>query len=493
MTSKKRAAIYTRISRDWTGDAAGVARQEQDCRALVERHGWTVVDVFADNDTSAYSKKPRPGYRALLTAIEAGAVDAVVVWHTDRLYRRMPDLEEYIATCQPRNVPTYAVQSGPLDLATPSGRMIARQLGAVAQYESEQKAERQKRANLQRAQAGRYFGTRRPFGYEDDGVTIRVDEAVAVRQACEWFLDGISLGEIARRWNARGFRTPQAGNEWTTEVLARTLQTERIAGMRTYRREIVRDENGEPVRVEWPPLIDVDTWRAVQSKFADPDRKFPHASRLLLSGVAVCAACGGPIQSGGTRNGRRRYRCRQNGAHVYREAAPIDDYVEALVVERMTRPDGLDALTPAASKADVRALREEIETVRRRDVELAEAYADGVVTLAQLKAGRKRAEGRISELEARLPVTGSPALRRLAESDDVAATWAGLDVDTRRLVVDQLMRVELLAPGTKENAYLDWRRRILNPETVRVTWRDADDLATVEPITRRTIRKAAER
>ena len=83
----RRAAIYTRISQDREGAGLGVERQEADCRALAERLGWTIVAVHADNDLSAYSGKPRPGYLALLADLRAGAADAVVCWHTDRLHR----------------------------------------------------------------------------------------------------------------------------------------------------------------------------------------------------------------------------------------------------------------------------------------------------------------------------------------------------------------------------------------------------------------------
>jgi DNA invertase Pin-like site-specific DNA recombinase len=38
-----RAAAYVRISRDREGQALGVARQEDDCKALAERRGWTVT------------------------------------------------------------------------------------------------------------------------------------------------------------------------------------------------------------------------------------------------------------------------------------------------------------------------------------------------------------------------------------------------------------------------------------------------------------------
>ena len=64
------------------------------------------------------------------------------------------------------------VPFGAIDLATPSGRLVARQLGAVARYEIEHAIERQKSAKLQAAKAGKYGGGMRPYGYKGDGVTI---------------------------------------------------------------------------------------------------------------------------------------------------------------------------------------------------------------------------------------------------------------------------------------------------------------------------------
>ena len=82
------AAIYVRISRDRAGAGLGVERQEHDCRELAARLGWPVVEVFTDNDLSAYSGRPRPAYRAMIEAVRAGRVQAVLAWHPDRLHRR---------------------------------------------------------------------------------------------------------------------------------------------------------------------------------------------------------------------------------------------------------------------------------------------------------------------------------------------------------------------------------------------------------------------
>lgn len=466
-----RVGLYTRISKDATGLGAGVARQEQDCRAKAEANGWTVARVYSDNDTSAYSGTPRPGYRQLLNDIKTGALDAVLVWHVDRLYRRTTELEEFIAICQPRNVPTYTVQSGPLDLATPSGRMVARTLGSVSQYESEQKAERQRRANRQRAEAGRHFGTRRPFGFELDGVTVRPDEAEAVRQACADVLAGKSLASIARDWNARGFVTPQAANDWTSSVLRRTLQTERLAGVKTYRGQIVRDTDGMPVEAAWPAVVDLETWHAVQGFLSSRTPSWPGASRQLLSGVARCAVCDAVIHSGGSRNGRRRYRCSQKGGHAYREAEPIDEYVSDVAIARLARPDAVDLFAAAKDAPDVAEIQREIVALNVRRDAMAEGFADGSVTLSQFKAANAKLAARIEELEATLPTRSLPALVDLVSARDPREVWSTLSDDIRRQVIDALMIVRLTSVGTKERAYFDVKARLVNPATVRIEWR----------------------
>src|SRR4051794_6218932 len=83
-----RTAIYTRISKDERDDRLGVDRQERLCREHAEGVGLDVVMVFTDNDTSAYARKRRAGFEQLVETLKNGDVDAVCVYHVDRLYRR---------------------------------------------------------------------------------------------------------------------------------------------------------------------------------------------------------------------------------------------------------------------------------------------------------------------------------------------------------------------------------------------------------------------
>jgi hypothetical protein len=58
-----RCAISCRISWDWEGKGLGIQRHLEDCLAVAQRSGWTVVDHCIDNDTGAsrYSKKKAGG------------------------------------------------------------------------------------------------------------------------------------------------------------------------------------------------------------------------------------------------------------------------------------------------------------------------------------------------------------------------------------------------------------------------------------------------
>lgn len=194
----RRAAVYVRISEDRNGAGLGVERQREDCHALAERLGWTITEDYVDNDVSAFSGKPRPEYRRLLTDLGEGRADAVLVWHTDRLHRSLLELEEYVSLAERLKIMTQTVTAGELDLSTPSGRMLARILGSVARQEVEHKAERTRRAHLQAAQQGRWRGGARPFGYEADAVNVREDEAAELVRMSEAVLAGQTLGALSR-------------------------------------------------------------------------------------------------------------------------------------------------------------------------------------------------------------------------------------------------------------------------------------------------------
>lgn len=470
----RRAAIYCRISEDRDGTKLGVERQEEDCRVLAEHKGMEVVAVYADNDTTAYTGKPRPEYARLLEAVRGGDVDVVLAWHEDRLHRAPRELEDYIEACQPRGVPTYFAQAGELDLTTASGRMTARIRGAVSRQESEHKAERIARKHVQSARAGIWRGGARPFGWRlahDErgrpaGAVLVEDEAQVVREACRVVLAGGSLGSIVADLNRRGVTTSR-GNPWTYATLRQMLRRPKNAGLSELNGEIVG------TMTDWPALVTEDTWRAVCAVLEEPSRRRSKSNRArwLMAGIALCGAeaCGRPLKSATTGAGARKrtvYRCTAGGGgHVARAAPALDEHVEGVVLGVLARPDWREALTPPdRDTPDLEALRVEALALEKRLEEAADAYADGTITRAQLERITERTTGRLVEARDGLNAAHrGTLLGDFAAGTEPAAVWAALSLDRRRDIVRELLTVTVLPSGRRGKAY--------DPELIDFQWR----------------------
>ena len=219
-----------------------------------------------------------------------------------------------------------ATVTGDLDLTTDAGRLVGRILASVARGEVERKGARQKRAQQQAAQQGRPAGGRRAFGYAADGITVDKAEAKEIRAAYQTLLAGGSLKSIARRWNGAGALTTM-GNGWTHSTVRRTLLNPRYAGRRSYRGEVVG-------AATWPAIVDDDTFDAASALLALPERRTTAstARKYLLPAIALCWVCGSDIATGRTRHHKRVYVC-SAAKHISRTAEPVDQLVEAVVIE----------------------------------------------------------------------------------------------------------------------------------------------------------------
>lgn len=470
------AIIYLRISEDRTGLEAGVTRQREDCEQRCAERGWRVVSVETDNDQSASTS-----FDAVLAAVESGAVSVVVAWALDRLQRNRRDEIRLYEACQAHGVMLSLVKGNDLEFGTAAGRFVADSLGSVARMEVGMKSERQQRANEQAAKAGRRVGGRRPFGYEPDGTTIREHEASAVRDGYRAVLTGVSLGEIARGWNRRGLVTGQARwkgehagepSPWRRDSVRAVLLNPRYAGLRAHRGEIVG-------AATWPAVIDESTYYAAHAVLTDESRARPPLSgAALLTGLGRCGVCRtATVHAGGAsqqQQGSRIYRCAGSQGHVARRAEPVEQYVEAVIIERLSRPDARDLLTDH-KRPDIDELRMQATALRARLDSLAVEFADGSLTASQLRAATERMRAKLADAEAAMADAGRvDVLGPLVTSDDVRAVWDSLSVARRRQVIDVLATVTIHPPGRGTRFARDETGRYdldRVAETVEIDWR----------------------
>lgn len=458
----KRAVVYCRISLDTTGEGLGVARQEERCRELCAQRGWQVVDVVVDNSVSASTRKVRPGWRKVLDLIESRAVDIVVAWQVDRMYRSLRDLEDLVELTEATGV-TLATVSGELDLSTPNGRFLARILCSAARQEVDIKSARQKAAHHQRVKGGKPWWTARPFGFERNG-DHREPEASALRQAYAEVLTGQSVYAIAARWNAAGILTPK-GNPWRSSNLRHVLMQERNAGVHTYR----GDETGS--QATWEPLVSEDIYRATVRLLSDPTRNTGGGGHRkgLLTGVVLCSRCGGRVLQGQSRANKagERYRvyvCRKTRC-ITIPADWLDSYVLRQVIDRAEQWQPSDSAEQQAAEREEVQLRAEESALLARKQSLAELFIAGTVDEVALAAGNAKAEEKLAEIRDRLAELARA--RAGVDLADIEAVWDAVDrMDTERVraIVETVCEFIRLLPRRKG-------ARTPKAEDVEIKWR----------------------
>lgn len=356
-TLPKRAGLYCRLSYAPDGSEEKVDRQEGDCRELAGRLRWPVSEahVFKDNSRSAWQRnRKRPQWDKMLAAIETGEIDAIIVYHGDRLIRQPYDLEMLIGIADSKRI-RIASPSGTRNLDSPDDRFILRIEAAQACRESDNTSRRVRRTLTERADQGRtQVGGHRPFGFGVQiGVRKRVDPKTGeeievpvydtdqhVEDEAGWLVDAVDQllagqkqSTVVRWLNTKC--TTTAGNPWTTKTFRDLLLRPRIAGL--------LEHQGVLKKAAWEGIIPRDTWQDVKALYERNGETYRYAGRerrYLLSTVAECGGCEEATMRGRPVQGKDKPRRRTTYTQYYcpvckkvsRKTAHVDSYVEGRVL-----------------------------------------------------------------------------------------------------------------------------------------------------------------
>jgi DNA invertase Pin-like site-specific DNA recombinase len=458
------AAIYARQSLDQAKLGAAVERQIDECRAYAKAQGIVVLEEYVDNDVSA-TTGIRPAFTRLVAAIEAGTIDTVICWHTDRLYRRVRDLVDLVDLAESRKLSIMSVRSGTLDLTTPSGRLVAGMLGHAARFEVEHKSARQAVGIAQMARKGIMRSNRTLYGYRRTGRLVTIDEfeAKVVRQLYSRYIAGWSRHKLAKDLNERGIKSPRDA-QWKGQTVGNMLSNKTYCGLSVYRGEVVGVG-------QWTPLISrrqFSRYEAVRD--ARPaQRVMENPSPQWLSGIVTCDECG-ELMGARTDNHPKRdaiehplvYRCLR-GDGVTRLVVDVDREVERAILERLS---SIDQSPLVHSQLLVGPELAKIEELRERKRELATALAEGLFPLTAVRARALGLSRQIRELQLFISdQLGGNLVLELLDHDDIEHRWRQLSTHDRRRIALSLITVRILRRGISGP---DSR-----PDLIKISWRDS--------------------
>jgi DNA invertase Pin-like site-specific DNA recombinase len=475
-----RAAIYDRVSKDKRRDARSVEEQETANITHCDKYGWVVQEIFTDNDRSAsrFARKSRPDWERLVETLDDGQIDVLVMWEPSRGDRELEMWARLLGKCRRLGVLIHVTSHDrTYDVRRPRDWRTLAEDGVDSAYESEKVSERIRRGTRARASEGRPHGPPL-YGYERVydphtghlvGQTINAAQAAVVKEIADMVMRGISLGEIARRLNARGVPSPR-GDRWQASPIKRLVLNPSYLGFRTYRAEKIYSPGW------FPPILNERDHYVCVAKLTAPERggARPSMVKHLLSGLADCGVCDGTVKVI-NRNAAPRYCCRATGkdgrisGHVVRSLPAVDEYVESVVVALLQTPDAIASMSSTSESEELRDILAEIE---RERAELDSFYgkaASGLLSadgLARVEAARLP---RIADAERRArEIRFMPHVLELAGDgpDLVPARWGELEITQKRDVLSALFaRITIMPVGAG-------RRNVPGGESVKLTPRN---------------------
>ncbi|WP_165964233.1 recombinase family protein [Actinomadura sp. KC216] len=447
------AGIYCRLSYAPDGSLEKVERQEADARRVADRLAWPISErhVFHDNNRSAWQRgRKRPGWDAMLAAIDAGEMDAIIVYHGDRLIRQPYDLETLLNISDSKGVRLASV-SGVRNLDSPDDRFILRIEAAQACRASDDTSRRVRRGWEARARAGRPIGGgKRAFGFEPDNETRRESECAILAEAAERLLAGQTEGGVLR-WMDTVCTTTQ-GNQWVGKALKNLMMAPRVAGLIHYQ--------GVYYKATWDPIISPETWEDLKLLFQQRSEEFGYAGRErkhLLSGVARCPS-GHGLRSkpagGRNRPTTRIYWCavRKCPTSVGRDMELLDAYVEGRVLALLNDEKflaELHAADPSVAKELAQLERRKADAARQLEELVDNPDVDAGIVARSLAGFERKIRKLRDQAEAS---DRRRLLRRFAGIEREA--WEDLSVDVRSSVVAATYRITV-KPTTRRGPGFD--------------------------------------
>lgn len=403
----KFGVIYARYSSHSQNEQT-IETQVQECEAYAKKNNITIVNTYVDKALTA-TKDKRTNFLKLIrdSKKQRPKFEYVIVYKFDRYARNLKDDVKYRDILAENDVEILSVKEELPDTA--AGKLMRNMLAAINGFYSDNLSE-----NITdglRTNAEKHLTTGSlPLGFKSCDKKIVIDEkgAEAVRYIFKKYVADVSITDIAKYLNDKGYRTSRGG-KFNKNSFHTILTNKRYLGSYTFK--------GNEEADVLPRIIDDDLFNKVQEKLAR-NKRIPAKSKAgdeveyILTGILRCGKCKKLMTAyGGTsKTGKihRYYKCNGVKKHECDKKSVRKNWIEDLVV---------DACRNVLTDENIKIIAKEVveaTTTENRDI------------LKELKSNLKKAEKSKANLFETL---------KLCEDDD--------------------LRREFIAEITKENAIID--------------------------------------
>ena len=331
-TGEQDVALYLRYSSTGQSEQS-IEGQLRDCRAFCKVNHYRITAIYIDRATTARKDVEKRVHLMEMIADSAKQNwEYVIVWKLDRFARNRNDSAIMKMRLRKNGVKVLSATEHLSD--NPEGILLESVLEGMAEFFSAELSQKVTRGMRESALKCHSVGGHVPLGYkiENHKLVVNPDTAHIVQEAFSLYANGESVADIARKFNAAGYRTAK-NTEFNRSSFKVMFRNVRYIGTYTYKD--IQIENGVPA------IIDKELFEAVQrrlSKAAEAPARGKAKVDYLLSGKLFCGHCGASMngESGVGRSGKvyHYYSCYTKKRKLGCEKRPLKkDYIEEIVAK----------------------------------------------------------------------------------------------------------------------------------------------------------------
>lgn len=268
-----RAALYARVSTIQQTDKDSIPAQVDALKKYAEEHNYEIQDIYIDDGISGSLLAERDELQRLLSNVEAGNIDIILVCKLDRWFRSVKHYMTVQEILDKHNVPWKTIWES-YETVSPTGRLMVTQMLAFAEYECANTSLRINKTFDYKRQNREILSGKVPFGFkiQDKHLVIDPEKADIARQVFQTYIDTGGISETLRKMD--GYGLPK-----TQRAMKKMLQNRKYIG------ECYGIENYHEA------IIDRDMFDTVQDMLNRNVRQ-SKTRTYIFSGLCTCSNCG---------------------------------------------------------------------------------------------------------------------------------------------------------------------------------------------------------
>jgi site-specific DNA recombinase len=207
------AVGYVRVStEEQSKEGVSLAMQRTKIRQYCQLNDLDLIEIIEDAGISAKDIDHRPGFKRIIEKVNAGTIDAVIVYKLDRAFRNTVQALTVAQDMDKKGVAFHSITEK-LDTRSAIGKFFFTLLSALAEMERNIISERTTAALRHKRANGERTTRHAPIGYSHLNGLLVLDqnEQTAILQALNLRAQGLSLREISRALFREGHRSRTNG------------------------------------------------------------------------------------------------------------------------------------------------------------------------------------------------------------------------------------------------------------------------------------------